>query len=171
MCVFSVSVCHTEDILFLTCNTHYCILPQGSLSHAGRLQLAMILSFCSSSCLLIYVFPLFLLPFLSLTPLKFTLLVLDALIKPACGLFDAVLMTFYFGVFSPRAKVRLALSPPLMLTWVWGPQADVLVLWWGNGGPQKPSPWVAPPLPSPLLPTPFQPAKPWARRSRGASSP
>lgn len=99
--------------LFLTCSTHYCILPHGSLSRAVRLRLAMILSFCSSSCLLIYVLPLFLLPFLSLTPLRFTLLVLDALIKPACGLFDAVLMTFYVGVFSPRASVRLALLPPL----------------------------------------------------------
>ncbi len=81
------------------------------------------------------------------------------------------LMTFYVGVFSPRASVRLALSPPLTLMWVWGLQADVLVLWWGNGGPHKPSPCVAAPLPSPLLPTPFQPAKPWARRSLGASSP
>lgn len=155
--------------LVLTCSTHYYILPHGSLSQAVRLWLAMILCFCSSSCRLIYVLLLFLLPFLSLTPLRFTLLVLDALIKLAHRLFDAVLMTLYVGVFSPRASVRLALSPPL--TWVWRPQAEVLVLWWGNGGPQKLSPCVAPPLPSSLLPTPFQPAKPWARKSRGASSP
>ncbi len=110
--------------------------------------------FCWSSCLLIYVLPLFLLPFLSLTPLIFTLLVLDALIKPACGLFYC-LMTFYVGVFSPRASVRLALSPPLTLMWVWGLQADVLVLWWGNGGPHKPSPCVAHPFPlSPSHPFP-----------------
>lgn len=59
--------------LVLTSGIHYYILPHGRLSHVVRLGLAMILSFCSSSCLIVYVLPLFLFSFLSSTPLRFTL--------------------------------------------------------------------------------------------------
>lgn len=162
MCGLGVSVCHTEGVSFSPAALIITSFPM-ALSHSVRLQLAAEL-WSSLPAHQIFAVPLFLSSFFIYPQhlWEFTF-------SNARSLFGrSVLMTWCVFVFSPRASVRLALS--LLPDTVVCLGADVLMLWWGNGGLLKPSPCVEPPLPSPLLPTPFQPAKPWARKSQGASS-